>query len=74
MQLHKIYTVYSILKLRQCVFLTQSKSNQASALYLMHCLVTTYLHSLYTIVELHTNVFAVLSITNITNTYANLLS
>ena len=33
MPLYKIYTMYSISKRRQCVFLKQSRSNQASDLY-----------------------------------------
>ena len=48
---------YSILKRRQCVFLTQSKI-QSGIGFIVDALFDyfVYLHSLYTVVKLHTNI------------------
>ena len=42
-------------KCRQCVFITQSKSNKASDLYDALFGNFAYLHNLYAAIELHTN-------------------
>ena len=49
-----MFTMYTISKCHQCVFMTQSQSNQASDDDALFCNVA-YLHNLYTVVELHTN-------------------
>ena len=58
MPLYKIYTMYSILKPRQCVFLKQSKKKKSGIGLIVDALFDyfAYLHSLYTVVELHTNI------------------
>ena len=47
MPLYELYTMYSILKRRQCKILTLSKSNQESHLQLMHCLVILQTYIVY---------------------------
>ena len=52
--LYKMFTMYTISKCHQCVFMMQSQSNQSSdddALFGN----VAYLHNLYTVVELHTS-------------------
>ena len=46
--LYKMFTMYTISKRRQCVFLKQSKSiNQTLQLQLMLCLITFYINIIY---------------------------
>ena len=56
MTLYKIYTMFSILKRRQYVFLTAVKK-QSGIGFIFDALFGyfVYTHSLYTVVELHTN-------------------
>ena len=49
-----MFTMYTISKHSQCVFLKQTKSNQKSDLQLIGNF--AYPHNLYTVVELHTSV------------------
>ena len=58
MPLYKIYTMFSILKHRQCVFLFFRK--QSGIWFIVEALFDNfaYLNSLYSVVEVHTNLKA----------------